>query len=89
MKTVTVESLVGADGTLLVHVPLGPAEANARVRVTIEAVRTNGAEEDAVFAPWSEFVERTYGSCAGMGLERPPQPPSQCRDSFEDWEAHT
>ena len=23
-------------------------------------------------AEWHEFVSRTYGSCAGLGLERPP-----------------
>jgi len=50
--------------------PVVPLSLPDKVRVTL----TIDAAPPAVAAlSWSEFVERTYGSCAGQGLERPDQ----------------
>ncbi len=77
MKTVQLESEVGPDGVLSLHVPLGTSEAHTRVIVTIAPLReTNGSEG----SDWHEFVERTYGSCAGLGLEEPQDLPLQQPD---------
>ena len=76
MKTIQFESEVGSDGILSLRVPLGPVDANARVLVTIQPaeslspVRQEGPQQD-----WHDFVRQTYGSCAGLGLEEPPDLP--------------
>jgi predicted DNA-binding antitoxin AbrB/MazE fold protein len=54
-------------GVLKPVVPLSLPD-KARVTLTIDA-----APPAAAALSWSEFVERTYGSCAGQGLERPAQ----------------
>ena len=65
------QSRVGDDGVLNVQLNLGRAEAKKDVKITIEPVKS--AAEQPMAISWSEFVERTYGSCAGLGLERPEQ----------------
>lgn len=87
-ETIEVQSRVGSDGVLDLHVPLGESEAGAEVVVTIRAVPSagNGKSDPA---DWHRFVEETYGSCAGLGLERQPQGElgRVTRLSIEDWEA--
>ncbi len=80
MKPIQIESEVGGDGVLDLRVPLGESEANARVLVTIEpAVSPNHSRTDSE-QDWHEFVQRTYGSCVGLGLEEPDDLPLQQRD---------
>jgi hypothetical protein len=81
MRTVHIESQVGNDGVLSLLVPLGPTEANAKVLVTIEPSPAAGANNSGRQSDWHEFVERTYGSCAGLGLEEPADLPLQTRES--------
>jgi hypothetical protein len=64
-------SRVNEVGVLNVQINLGREEANKEVVVTIEPASVSVALEAEL--PWSIFVERTYGSCAGQGLERPEQ----------------
>jgi hypothetical protein len=70
MLAVQFESQVGDDGVLALQVPLGTAEARSRVLVTIAPfpTATSSASDQS---DWHEFVKRTYGSCAGLGLEEP------------------
>lgn len=56
-----------------IHVPLGEGQAGADVVVTIRSAPPAQNRQE-----WHEFVEQTYGYCAGLGLERQPQ--------GEDWE---
>jgi hypothetical protein len=42
MNTIQSGTEVGGDGVLLLQVPLGPAEAHSRVKVTIAALPTEG-----------------------------------------------
>jgi predicted DNA-binding antitoxin AbrB/MazE fold protein len=50
--------------------PVAPLSLPDKVRVTLTIDSTPPA---ASALSWSEFVERTYGSCAGQGLARPDQ----------------
>jgi hypothetical protein len=82
MKAMQFHSMIGSDGLLNLRVELGPEEPATPVLVTIEpspesASASTGREE------WHRVVEETYGSCAGLGLERPPQLELEERDSIE------
>jgi hypothetical protein len=64
-------SQVGADGMLNLQMSLGPSEANRDVVVTIQPLGQTGSVAQDL--EWHEFLNRAYGSCAGLGLERPEQ----------------
>ena len=76
------QSRIDSDGRLNLQVPPGVAEANADVIVTIRPLASNHAKK---FDPveWHRFVNETYGSCAGLGLERQPQGEFEKREAFE------
>jgi hypothetical protein len=73
-------SRVGDDGILNVQVDLGRAEAQKQVVVTIEPTPAGEPADQAAAMAWPDFVERTYGSCAGLGLERPEQGDFESRE---------
>ncbi len=79
MTRIELKSKVGADGVLSVRVPVGAAQANREVRVTVEAddETPSGAP---LSEPWTSFVTDTYGSCANLGLDEPDDLPLQERD---------
>lgn len=77
MKSIQLESEVGADGVLELRVPLGAGDARTRVVVTIQPLPQPAHRCVSDLSQWHEFVERTYGSCAGLGLEEPPDLPLQ------------
>ncbi len=79
-QPIELHSRVGNDGILSLRVPLGPAEAGSEVVVRIEPI-----ESGSVQAPsdWQRFVDETYGSCAGLGLERPDQGTFEMREALE------
>ncbi len=75
-------SRVGKDGILSIRVPLGTVEADSEVVVTVQP--TSGRKgADYASSDWHEFVEKTYGSCADLGLEEPEDLPVQQRDWTE------
>jgi hypothetical protein len=80
MKSIQLESEVGADGILELRVPLGMDDARSRVVVTIESLPRPETPCSCKPSDWHDFVQRTYGSCAGLGLEEPPDLPLQQRD---------
>jgi len=75
VKAIQVESEVGADGVLELRVPLGPDDARTRVVVTIKPLPQSEPAGLPDRQDWHQFVQRTYGSCAGLGLEEPPDLP--------------
>jgi hypothetical protein len=84
MKAIQLESQVGDDGILSLHVPLGPAEARSRVMVTTSTfASTNPDARDQ--SDWKDFISRTYGSCADLGLEEPEDLPLPEWDSPNRW----
>ena len=78
-NSIQFQSRVGDDGILKVQLNLGQAEAKKDVKITIEPVSSE-AEQQAETMSWPAFVERTYGSCAGLGLERPEQGSFEVRE---------
>jgi hypothetical protein len=82
-NTIEFQSRVGQDGVLDLHVPLGGVEAGAEVVVTIRRLSPRAAPVVQDRAEWHRFVEETYGSCAGLGLERPPQGEFEKREGIE------
>ncbi len=81
MQTIQVHSRVGKDGVLSVKVPVGPADANTEVMITIQPLTNGGPPVDAT--EWHQFVEETYGSCADLGLERPEPGHLEDREPLE------
>lgn len=77
---IRIKSRVGHDGVLNLRVPIGADGANTEVTVTISPSNGNGAK--APETDWHEFVRQTYGSCAGLGLDEPPDLPLQERDAI-------
>jgi hypothetical protein len=77
MTRMTLSTRVGSDGVL--HVPLGQAEANREVRVTIEAA---GASALQSHQEYLDFLQATAGAWQG-DLKRPDQGPFEVRDSME------
>jgi hypothetical protein len=73
------QSRVGDDGVLNVQLNLGQAEARKDVKITIEPVSSKAGQQSETMS-WPDFVERTYGSCAGLGLERPEQGSIEIRE---------
>ncbi|MEX2092061.1 MAG: hypothetical protein WD971_05260 [Pirellulales bacterium] len=65
-------SRVGDDGVLNLRVNLGQTEAKREVVVTIAPVAVESVVDTASLN-WHEFIERTYGSCEGLGVERHDQ----------------
>jgi hypothetical protein len=80
MKSIQLESEVGPDGVLELRVPLGANDARTRVVVTIESLPGQELKSSASLSDWHDFVQRTYGSCADLGLEEPPDLPLQKND---------
>jgi hypothetical protein len=68
---------VGADGVLLV--PLGQAEANLEVRVTIEPAAAPALQSRQEYL---DFLQATAGAWQG-DFERPDQGTYEVRDSME------
>ncbi len=83
MKTIQFESQVASDGCLSLRVPLGVEEANTRVIVTIAPSSVLSRDTEETHSDWHEFVKETYGSCADLGLEEPPDLPLQLREGVE------
>ncbi|MCI0642828.1 MAG: hypothetical protein L0Y72_01805 [Gemmataceae bacterium] len=73
MTRITLSARVGADGVL--HVPLGTAEANQDVRVTIEPAGGPAKSRQE----YLDFIDATAGAWQG-DFERPEQGEYEVRD---------
>ena len=80
MNRIVVHSRVGADGVLQLAVPMGVAEADREVEVTIEPA---APEQDqlAEREEWEQFVRETAGAWQG-DLVRPEQGDYELRDEL-------
>src|SRR5205809_388731 len=70
LRHIQMESEVGNDGVLDLKLPLGRAEAHARILVTIQSSSVPYDTPLGDRLGWAEFIKRTYASCADSGLER-------------------
>jgi hypothetical protein len=76
-QTLTVQ--VGADGVLTL--PLGEANANKMVRVTVEPIESATIPRFKSQEEWLRFIENTAGKWEGE-FERPPQGEYEEREPF-------
>ncbi|HSV14515.1 MAG TPA: hypothetical protein VLI90_09655 [Tepidisphaeraceae bacterium] len=83
MKAIQIQSQIGSDGVLTPRVPLGAEEAAQRVLVMIAPIAETKADAPRDETERHCFVEETYGSCAGLGLERPDQGEFERRDDLK------
>jgi hypothetical protein len=81
MQGIQIQSRVGPDGVLHLSLPLGPDDANADVVVTVQ--RLPAGDERPLNKPWQQFLDDTFGSGAGMGLERGPQGEFEQREAID------
>ncbi len=80
MNRIVVHSRVGADGVLQLAVPMGVAEADREVEVTIEPAalkHDTGSEQEE----WQQFVRETAGAWQG-DFVRPDQGEYEQRDEL-------
>ena len=82
-ETIEFRSRVGSDGVLDLHVPLGELEAGADVVIAIRKIPGENQRFITDRNQWHQFVEATYGSCAGLGVERLPQGELERRETIE------
>jgi hypothetical protein len=84
MATV-VTTQVGPDGVLNLSLPLGAADANRKVRVTVEPV--DDSIGNTAVAPdreaWLRFIAQTAGSIPDPTFDRQPQGQFEERDSLQ------
>jgi hypothetical protein len=78
MNRIVLNSKVGSDGTLHLSLPLGLAEADHEVRVTVEPLIARDAYTPAEWAAW---VDAMAGSWRG-DFERPGEADYEKRDSL-------
>ena len=81
MQTIQLQTKVGADGILSLTVPLGEADANSEVLVTIRTALD--APREPRLRAWRETVDHAYGSCSSLGLERPDQGTHELREELK------
>lgn len=78
MNRLIVKSRIGADGVLHVSVPIGVADANRDVQVTIEPAETKGMTQDE----WRAWVQATAGSIADPTFRRHEQGEFEQREAL-------
>jgi hypothetical protein len=76
MERLIVKSRVGSDGTLSLQLPLGAAQADREVQVTIELPPETMSQEE-----WQRQVLSTAGKWQGE-FQRPEQGPYEQRDAM-------
>ena len=69
MTPIVMRSKVSSDGLLRVTLPVGIAEANQEVQVTVESI---AAKKPMTQGDWHAWVDSMAGSWQG-DFERPPQ----------------
>jgi hypothetical protein len=68
MTRIVVKSRIGSDGVLHLHLPVGQAEADKEVQVTVEPVPATPMSQEE----WRQLILSTAGKWRGE-FERPPQ----------------
>lgn len=76
MNPLVITSKVGADGVLHLDVPVGTANANREVKVSIQLASPPLTPEE-----WRAFIQQTAGTWQGE-FERPDQGEYEQRDEF-------
>jgi len=81
MTRIEVKSRVGSDGVLTVTVPVGMADANREVLITVQPA--GDSVNTALQAKqWERFIDQTAGCWQGEPLVRPEQPQFEKRQAW-------
>ena len=70
-----------SDGVLKLSLPLGAADANADVVITIQTANSFPTTEEK--QPWDQFLDDTFGSCAELDLQRGSQGEYETREALD------
>ncbi len=82
MKRITLQTHIGSDGLLRLELPVGMADVDLEVTVTMQplASATNSDPEELGWPP--DFFEQTYGILRDVPLERGDQGEYEVRESL-------
>jgi len=73
MCHIEIKSRVGADGVLMIALPLGLSEANREVRVVVESTDASAPSSPRNREDWKQFVRSMAGCISDPTFERPEQ----------------
>jgi hypothetical protein len=73
MGHVEIKSRVGADGILMVSLPLGLSEANREVKVVVEPIDGPAMRPTLSRSDWQDFVAGMAGCISDPTFQRPDQ----------------
>ena len=73
MCPIEIKSRVGADGVLLISLPLGLGEANREVKVLVEPADASMPPSPSSREEWREFVDSMAGCISDSTFQRPDQ----------------
>jgi hypothetical protein len=73
MCHVEIKSRVGADGILVIALPLGMSEANREVRVVVESADAAASPASPNQEEWQRFVKSMAGCISDPTFQRPEQ----------------
>jgi hypothetical protein len=73
MCHVEIKSRVGADGVLIVSLPLGLSEANREVKVVVEPIDNSAMSLPLSRAKWQDFIAGMAGCISDPTFRRPDQ----------------
>jgi hypothetical protein len=82
MTHIEIKSRVGPDGVLKVAVPVGMAQANREVKITVESLEQTAAKPRLSPEQWKQFIEETAGCWKGDPLARPAQGELENREQW-------
>jgi hypothetical protein len=73
MSHVEIRSRVGADGVLMIALPLGPSEANREVKVVVEPAEASESISTPNREEWKRLVKSMAGCISDPTFGRPEQ----------------
>ena len=73
MCHIEIRSRVGANGILMIALPLGLSEANREVKVVVESTDDSASPFPPNREEWKQFVESMAGCISDPTFERPEQ----------------
>lgn len=82
MTPIELHSRIDSDGNLRLDVPIGTADANRDVVVTIAPAEDSSSAEQSR-DEWRKFIDSIAGTWEGEPFERPPQGTFEDRDSWD------
>jgi hypothetical protein len=83
MTRIELRHRVGSDGVLTLTVPVGMAQANREVKVTVEPAEKTAAEAPLDPEQWQQFIRQTAGSIQDPSFRRHEQGEYEDREAID------